>query len=235
MTRFLLQVCGWLIGIPLEVLIITALLRGPYRRYPLVFVYMIVTFVITVVEVPIYTEAWFTRAAAVLHQAAEVYWVSEWVLQVLIFATVLSLIDQATVGSQRRRTMRLGLTIVALLFAGTSFFIHYRPSPVKLGYWMTPWTRDLSVCATVLDLTLWTILIASRQKDRRLLLISGAFGMQFTGEAIGEAIRNLAVPNMVRALSLTGSVVDMLANLACLYVWWRTFRPAPDRAPSTPP
>lgn len=82
----------------------------------------------------------------------------------------------------------------------------------------------MSVCATVLDLGLWMTLIASRKSDRRLLLISGALGMQFTGEAIGEAIRDLSMPNMEKTLSLTGSVVAMLANLACLYVWWHTFR-----------
>ena len=95
---------------------------------------------------------------------------------------------------------------------------------------MTPWTRDISVCATILDLALWMMLIASRNADRRLLLISGALGMQFTGEAIGEAIRNLSMPHMVKALSLTGSVVSVAADMACLYVWWQTFRTPQDRA-----
>ena len=65
---------------------------------------------------------------------------------------------------------------------------------------------------------------ASRKSDRRLLLISGALGIQFTGEAIGEAIRSLSIPSMAKAIALTGSVVGMLADLACLYLWWQTFR-----------
>ncbi len=64
----------------------------------------------------------------------------------------------------------------------------------------------------------------SRKGDRRLLMLSGALGMKFTGEAIGEALRGMSVPNRISLLSLTGSVVTMLAELVCLYVWWQTFR-----------
>jgi hypothetical protein len=230
--KFVIQVCGWLIGIPLEILVIVALLRGGYRRYPIVFLYVIVNFVTTLADIPISTQSLLTHDLAVLRQAARVYWVNEWILQALIFATVLSLIDLAISTPPWRRLMRAGLAAGALLFAGTSFLIHYLPPPVKYGIWMTPWTRDLSVCATILDLALWMILIASRKSDRRILLISGALGMQFTGEAIGEAIVSLSMPHMVEALALTGSVVAVAANLACLYVWWQTFRLPFDREAS---
>ena len=132
--------------------------------------------------------------------------------------------------NRRRFVTRAGLAAGALLFASVDFFLHYRPAPVKFGYWMTPWTRDLSVCATILDLALWMILIASRKSDRRLLLISGAMGMRFTGDAVGEAVVSLSMPRMMGALALTGSVIVMLADLACLYVWWQTFRTARNRA-----
>ena len=151
------------------------------------------------------------------------------ILQVLIFAVVIGLIDSAASGASRRRMIRIGLAAGAILFGGVSLYIEYLPPPAKFGYWMTPWTRDLNFCATVLDLGLWMLLIASRKANRRLLLVSGALGMQFTGEAIGEAIRDLSIPKMVHALSLTGSVVAMVADLACLYIWWQAFRAAPAR------
>jgi hypothetical protein len=230
--RFVLQVCGWAIGIPLEILVIAALLHGGYRRYPVVFFYLIVNFVTTLVDIPVNIQSSLTHDVAVLRHAARVYWVNEWILQVLIFATVLSLLDLAISMSRWRRAMRAGLAAGALLFAGLSFWIHYRPAPVNFGVWMTPWTRDLSVCATILDLALWMILIASRKSDRRLLLICGALGMQFTAEAIGEAISDLSMPHMVEALALSGSVVAVAGNLICLYVWWQTFRPDRERSPA---
>jgi hypothetical protein len=230
LQNFVIQVCGWLVGLPLEFLVISALARGPYRRFPLVFVYAIAVFVTTLVEIPPFVETFVTGDAAILKHAARVYWVDELILQVLVFAVVISLIDQAISTSRWRRLARAGLPAGALLFAGISMFVHYLPLPASFGYWMTPWTRDISVCATILDLALWMMLIASRNADRRLLMISGALGMQFTGEAIGEAIRNLSMPHMVKALSLTGSVVSVAADMACLYVWWQTFRTPQDRA-----
>ena len=222
--RFVLQLLGWAVGLPLEILVILALLRGPYRRYPLVFLYLLVNFVTTLVDIPINTQSYFTQSAAVIRQAAKVYWINEWMLQVLIFAAVLSLIDLATLMSRSRRIMRLALAVGALLFAGVTFWIQFRPAPVKIGVWMTPWTRDLSVCATVLDLALWMILIASRKSDRSLMLISGALGMQFTAEAIGESIINLSAAHQSTLLALIGAIVDVTGNLLCLYVWWQTFR-----------
>lgn len=233
LQNFIFQICGWLVGLPLEFLVVLALARGPYRRFPLVFAYAAANIVTTLVEIPLYTESFVTGNAAVWSHAAKIYWINEWILQVLVFALVISLIDQAATGSRWRRVVRVGLAAGALLFAGVSFFIRYLPPPVKIGYWMTPWTQDLNFCAAILDLALWMMLIA-RKADRRLLLISGALGLQFSGEAIGEAIRKLSIQRMVQALSLTGSVVSMLADLACLYVWWQTFRTVRERSAADP-
>jgi hypothetical protein len=229
--KFVIQVCGWLIGIPLEILVIHALFRGPYRRYPMVFVYVLASLVTTLLEVPFNIQSWRAGDSGSRLLAAKIYWVDDWILQIVIFAMVLSLIDQAISKSAWRRLMRSGLAGGAILFASISLWIHYRPPPVKFGYWMTPWTRDLSVCATILDLTLWMILIASRKSDSRLLLISGAMGLRFTGDAIGEAVLSISTAQMMEALALAGAVIVMLADLACLYIWWQTFRRARSQAP----
>jgi hypothetical protein len=231
--RFVIQVLGWGLGLPLEILVISALFRGGYRRYPVVFAYVLAIFVSTLVQIPFIAQSYFTHDADVIRQGAMVYWISEWILQVLIFMTVLSLIDLATALSRSRRAMRFALSAGALLFAGISFWVHYRPAPVKFGLWMTPWTRDLSLCATVLDLGLWMILIASRKSDRALLLICGALGMQFTAEAIGEAIVQLSAAPKSQALALAGAVVAVAGNLICFYVWWQTFRGMPQKAATT--
>jgi hypothetical protein len=235
-ARFVIQVCGWAVGLPLEILIIVSLLRGGgYRRYPVVFAYLLVNFVATLASIPITAPSLLFRDnAARRHVAVQFNWVSEAILQVLIFATVLSLIDLAISQSRSRRMLRVVLAGAALLFASISLRIHYIPPPANMGEWMTFWTLDLSLCATILDLALWMILIASRKSDRRLLLISGALGMQFTGEAIGGAIVKMSIPHRVVAIALTGSVVIVAANLVCLYVWWQTFRPIEKAVRASP-
>jgi multisubunit Na+/H+ antiporter MnhC subunit len=65
------------------------------------------------------------------------------------------------------------------------------------------------------------------------MLICGALGMQFTAEAIGEAIVALSAAPMSQALALTGAVVAVAGNLICLYVWWQTFRGLPRPAPAS--
>ena len=87
---------------------------------------------------------------------------------------------------------------------------------------MTLWTRDLNFSSTILDLALWAMLLGSRYKEARLLLLSGAIGIQFTGEAIGQSLRHL----FPWALS-PGDVVALLANLTCLWIWWQALRAAP--------
>jgi hypothetical protein len=194
--------------------------------------YASANFVTAAVEIPFRVQAFLTRDPADLGRIAKVYWADETILQILVFVVVISLIDQAASEGRRRRVIRAGLIAAAFLIAGASLLIRYVPPPAKSGVWMTLWTQDLNVCTTVLDLALWTMLIASRQGDRRLLLVSGALGMQFTGEAIGAAMRNLSVPRMLEAVSTTGSVITMMADMACLYVLWQAFRPARDCVPS---
>jgi hypothetical protein len=225
--RFAIQLCGWLIGIPLQLLIIGTLLRGGYRRFPFLFAYVVGDFLTTVVEIP--SAMGYQRGmqwAAFAYPA--VFWFDVVVMQVLVYAVVMSLIYQATGKLRSRRIVRASLIAGAILFAGISFWIHWNPALNK-GSFMTPWTRDLNLCSTILDLALWALLIASRGMDHQLLLLSGGLGIQFTGEAIGTSIRQLALRSRSRAMSLTGGVTMLVASLVFLYIWWQALRTAPVR------
>ncbi len=226
MSKVLLQYVGWAIGLPLELLIIAALLRGGYRRFPLVFAYALALFLTTAVEIPAYIGHFSGLQAA--RTRAFYYWVNEGILQVLIFAVVVSFIYRATAGVSARRVVRVALIGGAVLFAGISFLIHY-DARVVIGIWMTPWVRDLNFSSAILDLALWSLLLAARKNDAELFMLSGALGVQFTGEAIGQTLRN-QFPSVL----LMANVIIMLANLGCLYMWWNVFRAVPVRKASVP-
>jgi hypothetical protein len=75
------------------------------------------------------------------------------------------------------------------------------------------------------------MLIGSREKDQRLLMLSCALGIMFAGEAIGESLRNMATSHRnalniqsAHAIADIGGVLAMAANLAFVYIWWRAFR-----------
>lgn len=219
-----IQVCNYLIGVPLELLIIAALLRGPYRRFPVIFVYIIAYFLTTVAEIPVYI-AFYAGVKGARGFRVKLYWVDEGILQLLVFAVVMSLIYEASSRVGSRRLVRAGLSVGAVVFAGVSFLLHYSPH-VNLSVWMTPWTRDLSFCSTVLDVALWFLLIASRKKDTLLLMLSGALGIQFTGEAIGGSLRYLSTSTVVVG---AGDILIVLADFICLYIWWQAFRGTPNK------
>jgi hypothetical protein len=227
-AEFAIQVCGWLVGVPLEFLLVAALLRGEYRRFPFVFAYASALLVATLVEIPANVNHMLhPQDLQIWKHFAHIYWINEVILWPFILAVVISLIDQAATHVRSRRLVRVSLIAGALLFAGIAFTLNYRSSMKFFGVWMTPWTQDMNVGSAILDLGLWTLLISSHRGDLRLLLISGALGMRFAGEAIGYAISNLSIAQRINSLNLVGSIITMLADLACLYVWWRTFRPSP--------
>jgi uncharacterized membrane protein len=157
------------------------------------------------------------------------YWIDEAILQVLVYAVVISLLYYATANLRTRRMMRISLIGFAVLFAGVSFWIHFQPGNAKVGEWMTPWSSNLNFCSAILDLALWALLIASREKDQRLLMLSGALGIQFTGEAIGHSLRNLSRSHRSYAILYSGNAVVVLTYLAFLYILWQTFRTAKSR------
>jgi hypothetical protein len=90
--------------------------------------------------------------------------------------------------------------------------------------WMAPWTRDITFCAAILDLALWAILIGSRSKDSRLLMLSGGMGIMFCGLAIGESLRTIAIHYRSHPIVLAGNALEQIGNIIFLYVWWQTFR-----------
>jgi hypothetical protein len=227
--RVAIQIFSYLVGLPLEVLIIAALLRGAYLQFPFVFAYAIASFLASAVETPLFILGALDKDARLL--LVKAYWIDERILLPLIYAVVISLIYEATAPLRSRSLVRTAVIAGAVLFAGVTFLIHFN-SRIKVGEWMTPWMRELNLCAAILDLGLWAMLIASRKKDHRLLILSGALGIQFTGEAIGESIRQLAQAGQHGLLSYGASLGITATNIIFLYMWWQAFRTAPQKSVS---
>lgn len=224
---FAVQLCLYALGLGLEVLVLAALLRGAYRRFPFVFAYVTADFLTTVLEIPSYV-AYYTGVQATQRSRASYFWQDEFILNALVFLVVVSLVYSATAKMRSRRAARTLLLGAAVLVAGISFLVHYQ-SQLDVGHftWANLWTRDLNFTSAILDLALWALLIASPSRDPALLMLSGGLGIQFTGEAIGASLRQLSIRHRSRATAYAGSMVTVVADLVCLYVWWRTFAREP--------
>ena len=224
--RFGLQVLFLAVGLPLQVLVLAALLRGAWRRYPLLLAFATVEFVSALVQAPGALEA--MRG---LHSPGQPYWVTYWIgnaiNQLLLYAVVVSFLYHACERLRSATVARILLILAACLVAGGTFLVHYDPSLAR-GLWLTPWFRDLSFTSALMDIVLWTSLLAVRDKDRQLLMLSGGLGVQFAGEAIGESLRQMAMRSLSHPLALAGSVIMVAANLFRFYAWWRALRRRPE-------
>jgi hypothetical protein len=223
MVTFVFTICGYVVGLPLELLVIAAMLHGGYRRFPAVFAYVLAEFLTTCIEIPLATSSFYTHERHITARYVFWYWTDEIILQFLVFAVVMSLIWQATSVARSHRALRTILLVAVVLFVGITFGIHFSLKAGELGEWMTPWARDLDFCAAILDMLLWAMLIAKRQKDSSVLMLSGGLGIMFAGEAIGESLRTLSTAAHSIAL-LPGNILVIITNLAFLYIWWQTLR-----------
>ncbi len=212
-----LQVIGYVAAFALQILILHAMRRGAWRRYPFVFLYVVVDLITNILEITPNLER-ATGSVAVRRQYNYIFYWDERVMQVLLFLMVLSLIYHATADLPARRSFITLLVCGSVVFALGSLAIHYSPE-VTTGRWMNRWTRDMNFCATILDLILWATLIRARKKDQILLMVAGALGLQFTANAIGQALRDLSHGTV----DATAFVI-VTANLTCLFIWWQAFR-----------
>jgi hypothetical protein len=216
--QLVLQITAYLIGLSLEVMVMAVMVRGPWKRYPFVFTYVLGDFLTTVLEIRPGLQ-YETATAQAKKSFALLYWWDEQVMQVLVFLLVISLLYRAAAHLKARNTLLAGVICGSLLFAGITFLIYFDPTPgVAMGKWMTPWLRNLNFSAAILDLGLWALLIGARRKDYTLLLLSGGLGIQFTGGAIGQALRHMAHSSV----QLTAYFIT-LSSLACLYIFWQAF------------
>jgi hypothetical protein len=211
----------------IEAVLITRLLRGSWRRFPLIFAFVIAEFLVAVAEFPTVWAVLFHGTAASRAWGARIYERGEVFLEFFTFVVVIGLISRASASLRSSSLMRAGCVLGALLFVGISFRLHYDPG-VKTGMWMALWTRDLNVGTSILDLALWALLMEQRKKDNRLLLLSGALGIQFAGAAIGHSLRSMSTHYNAWP-GIVGGKVVVLASILRVYLWAQAFR-APQEA-----
>jgi hypothetical protein len=224
LVNFVIQLVSWSVGLPLTLLVIAAMIRGPYRQFPVLFLYVVIGFVSTLAAMPLYVSYYLHPADhAMYHRMAQWSFWNDLLLEPLAYAVVINLIYASAAHVRSRRVVLMGTIGGATLIAGISFLIHFKPG-LEHGVWLALWTRDLNFFSEILALGLWGLLLSTRGRDPKLLLVTGGLGIQFTGEAIGDSLRSIAAQRRAHNLAFTGSFVTALADLTALYIFWHAFR-----------
>ena len=206
----------WGVGVILQLLVIRALLkRQQYKRFPLLFLFLIVVFLTGIVDVSAYSEIGVWTAAS-----RRYFWLNDAIRQSLMYALAISLVLRALRDSPLAG-LRSWLLAGTIVFCLLSIILTSGPN---LDTWMTTILRNLSFfCAVVLNLILWVALVRTKRPDRQLLMVSGGIGLQMAGEAIGQSLRVIAISGESRPLITVGNIVLVLSHLLCLYIWLQAF------------
>ena len=220
--RLAIQILAYAVDLPLQILVVAALLRGSWRRFPMVLALSAVELVSALVQAPGTLQTLAGHHPPGLSYQT-LYWYGAIVEGLLLYSVMISLLYRATERLRSARQARVALILGACAVAGGALLVHYDPSQ-QPRVWLTSWFRDLYFACAVMDIVLWTSLLATRYKDRQLLLLSGGLGVEFAGSAIGESLRQMSIRPRSHALALTGSVVMLAAGAFRYYAWWRALR-----------
>lgn len=204
------------IGVLLQILLISTLWRGAYRKFPFLFGWALVTLLVTAVEV--------TAALEIGSWAKDVErfsWGSELSGQILTLATLFSMLREALQGRPDRGRLLLVISTLLLVYLGGSALATHNPNG---RIWLATFFRNMSFGCLLLTLTLWLALL--QNPNRQMLLICGGFGIQLAGSAMGHSLRYLS-PQTVAV----GDLLIVLTYVVGLWLFCTATHEVEERPP----
>jgi hypothetical protein len=213
------------IAIAIQAAVIVFLLRGSFRRYPLLLVYCVLQLAVTAVEEYVYRV--FGLASAVY---TKLYWTDEVIMDLLLFLMVITLTYQALEGSPLRAGMgRLLAAVVAIVLIVPFVLFSARRFS---NPWFDGTSQLLNFGGAIMNLGLWTALLGTKKRDPLLLTVSAGLGVGVTGAAIAFGLRRFTPPE-----STSQQLADLLKTityLASVAIWCWAFRPTARKSPNPP-
>ncbi|MBZ5604321.1 MAG: hypothetical protein LAO79_18625 [Acidobacteriia bacterium] len=230
-------------GVAAALLLVLALLiRGPFKRYWIVFVYaaweLLATLGFTIADLMVHGTARTGTAAQQWY--ARAYWTNDVLVDLFRFVLVIVLIHRASEGSRRVSGWALA-ALVALVMVLPFVLFELQPRIVQIGSYSFPFARGswfnstselLNFGAAIMNLMLWATLIASKKRDPVLLGVSLGLGIVVTGTALAYGVRHLMGQ---REFAAVGYIFMNLTQLAGWAMWCRTFARAPRQKPLAQP
>jgi len=205
------EALGW-ISIVLLVILVFLLLRGPFRRYPIILAYCVTQLILTAGED-------YLRIVKSRKFYTALYWTDEILLNFLLLLMVITFTYRAVGDSPLRAA--LGKLLIAI-----SVVVLFLPIVIFKGpaFRSTPWLNHtsqlLSFCAAILNLGLWSALVSNRRRDRQLLSVSAGLGIAVTGAAISYGVRGYFSLDWIWVPDVFMSATFVV----CMFIWCWAFR-----------
>ncbi|HLH38353.1 MAG TPA: hypothetical protein VKX39_04330 [Bryobacteraceae bacterium] len=222
-------------------LVLVFLIAGRFYKYWAVLAYvaweLVATLAFTIADVIFNGSSPEQQDKSAQLLYARLYWTNDVLVDLFRFVLVILLIYMVSEGSKRVSGTWLAVIVAAALVLPFMLFdrdvrvvemgsMHFR-FPATL--WFQSTSELLNFGAAIMNLILWIKLLASRQRDPQILLVSLGLGIVVTGTAMAYGVRHLLGAREFKAV---GYVIMNLSQLLGWLIWCRAFRPAAKtRAP----
>ncbi len=153
---------------------------------------------------------------------ARLYWSNDVLVDLFRFVLVIVLIYRASEGTTKRVSGRMLTALVVAMIVLPFVLFHPTFQPFPHATWFNSTSELLNFGAAIMNLMLWATLIASRNRDPKLLMVSAGLGVVVTGTAIAYGAEFL----IGTAGFGTMSFFMNLTQLAGWAIWCWAFWPA---------
>ncbi|HSP69843.1 MAG TPA: hypothetical protein VLN48_19100 [Bryobacteraceae bacterium] len=218
------QVIG-ITEVVLLLVLLFLLIRGPFRRYFLIFAYSLAQALQTVVDGVILRR--FGQSSI---EYKTVFWTDAIIVDLLLILVVIALTNQAMEGNPLRRNMTRVLIVLSVVIAVLPFVVLRRP--LFLTRWFNGTDQILNFGAAIMNLVLWTALLGSKKRDAQLLTVTAGLGARVAATALLLGLRHFTEGGgLAREIADTAARLTIVAGTL---IWCWAFRPSTRRSPPSP-
>jgi hypothetical protein len=213
------------VGIFLHVVLLFLLILGPFRRYFVIFLYCLAQTVLGVLDGVILRK--FGQSST---QYRTMFWTDAIIVDVLLFLVVIVLTYQALEGNPLRAKMTRILGGLSVIVAILPFVVLRRP--LFMTRWFNGTDQILEFGVAIMNLGLWTALIASKKRDAQLLTVTAGLGARVAATALLLGLRHFTVGG--GTAREVADVAVRLTFIAGTLIWCWAFRPSTRPKPKPP-
>lgn len=206
----------WLLGALFEAsVVVCSLLRGPFRRYFTLNLYMSMSFLVSVGRYFV-----FTRHGLMSSEYIYFYYYSDAILTICLYFALMGL--YAIVFEELGAALRLRVFMMLLLIGTTlfSYSVVHQSEARMLTHYIVEISQNLYFVGLVLTYVLWAALLKLRESRVRVIQIVLSLGVYFSINAANYALHN-AYPNLRVIWEYLPPVAGMLLPVAWIYAFVR--------------
>jgi hypothetical protein len=206
----------WLLGALFEAaVVVCSLLRGPFRRYFTLNLYMSMSFLVSVGRYFVFTQHGLMSSEYIYF-----YYYSDAILTICLYFALMGL--YAIVFEELGAAMRLRVFMMLLLIGTTlfSYSVVHQSEGQMLTHYIVEISQNLYFVGLVLTYVLWAALLKLRESRVRVIQIVLSLGVYFSINAANYALHN-AYPNLRVIWEYLPPVAGMLLPVAWIYAFMR--------------